>query len=212
MLATLLGVVLIAAGVARAAESFVIEKEFESITCGSSIKLASKASGFRLHSHEVNYGTGSGQQSVTGFPKGNDPNSLFVVSSGLGEITCSRGQPVHCGQTVRLQHLNTKRFLHSHSGIQSPMSGNQEVSAFDKPDAGDNWKVECIGSKEKYWNREKSVRLVHSETKFYLGTSSRFQFQNVISGQLEVSARPSTRGDEEVWSVQEGVFFAAMEA
>ncbi|KAJ1340226.1 hypothetical protein BSLG_005219 [Batrachochytrium salamandrivorans] len=130
MLATLLGVVLIAAGVARAAESFVIEKEFESITCGSSIKLASKASGFRLHSHEVNYGTG------------------------------------------RMHRLKGK--------VLEP--------------------------------GEKSVRLVHSETKFYLGTSSRFQFQNVISGQLEVSARPSTRGDEEVWSVQEGVFFAAMEA
>lgn len=38
------------------------------VTCGSIIKLKHKNTKTRLHSHEVTYGTGSGQQSVTGFP------------------------------------------------------------------------------------------------------------------------------------------------
>jgi dolichyl-phosphate-mannose--protein O-mannosyl transferase len=43
------------------------------------IKLKHLASGFRLHSHDIKYGSGSGQQSVTGFPNIDDANSLWVI-------------------------------------------------------------------------------------------------------------------------------------
>ena len=35
---------------------------FQFVTCGSVLKLVNPASGVRLHSHEVKYGSGSGQQ------------------------------------------------------------------------------------------------------------------------------------------------------
>lgn len=35
---------------------------------------------FRLHSHDVPYGSGSGQQSVTGFPEVDDANSYWVCN------------------------------------------------------------------------------------------------------------------------------------
>lgn len=38
----------------------------ELVTCTSVIKLQNVQRGVRLHSHEVKYGSGSGQQSVTG--------------------------------------------------------------------------------------------------------------------------------------------------
>jgi dolichyl-phosphate-mannose--protein O-mannosyl transferase len=38
----------------------------EMVTCTSIIKLQNVQRGVRLHSHEVKYGGGSGQQSVTG--------------------------------------------------------------------------------------------------------------------------------------------------
>ena len=38
-------------------------------------------------------------------------------------------EPVDCGSLLRLQHLATGKFLHSHS-FSSPLSSNQEVSAF----------------------------------------------------------------------------------
>ena len=48
------------------------------ITYGSVIKLMHEKTKFRLHSHDVPYGSGSGQQSVTGFPDVDDSNSYWV--------------------------------------------------------------------------------------------------------------------------------------
>ena len=43
---------------------------------------------------------------------------------------------VKCGDKIRLQHLATKRNLHSHL-FQSPITHNQEVSAFGEGGDGD---------------------------------------------------------------------------
>ncbi|KAJ3125429.1 Stromal cell-derived factor 2-like protein 1 [Physocladia obscura] len=80
---------------------FVIEKEFEAVTCGSSVKLAHSASQFRLHSHQITYGTGSGQQSVTGMNSADDTNSLWIVEGAFGSSGCPRGTPVKCSDVVR---------------------------------------------------------------------------------------------------------------
>ena len=72
--------------------------------------------------------------------------------------------PVKCGGVVRLQHLQTKKFLHSHF-FSSPLSHNQEVSAFANAegdgDEGDNWTVDCSSD---YWNRDEAIRLKHTAT------------------------------------------------
>uniref|UniRef100_A0A0Q3SSZ4 MIR domain-containing protein n=1 Tax=Setaria italica TaxID=4555 RepID=A0A0Q3SSZ4_SETIT len=47
------------------------------ITYGSVIKLMHERTKFRLHSHDVPYGSGSGQQSVTSFPNVDDANSYW---------------------------------------------------------------------------------------------------------------------------------------
>jgi dolichyl-phosphate-mannose--protein O-mannosyl transferase len=65
--------------------------EHEAVTCGSTIKLEHTSSGFRLHSHQVTYGSGSGQQSVTGFPAGNDANSLWVIRAPHAAPECVQG-------------------------------------------------------------------------------------------------------------------------
>lgn len=52
--------------------------EHEVVTCGSQIKLEHLLTRARLHSHSVTYGTGSGQQSVTGMKSGADPNSFWI--------------------------------------------------------------------------------------------------------------------------------------
>lgn len=75
------------------------------VTCGSGIKLTHVSTGFKLHSHEVKYGSGSGQQvcshssfpiltdekSITAFPNADDPNSLFMIYEGFKHKPCSRG-------------------------------------------------------------------------------------------------------------------------
>lgn len=68
-----------------------IDDEFKRVTCRSNVKLAHKPSGHRLHSHSITYGSGSGQQSVTGFPGGDDPNSYWIVVEQFRDAECARG-------------------------------------------------------------------------------------------------------------------------
>lgn len=176
------------------------------MTCGSIIKLTNKANNYKLHSHGVTYGSGSGQQSVTGFPDADDGNSYWIVGAASGHI-CNRGEYVPCGSSIRLKHSNTQGYLHSHLH-QSPLSRQQEVSCYDGKDSGDNWKVECSSSSDKTWIREKTIQLVHENTYAYLTSSSNHQFGHPIPGQLEVAASRSSSKNSQ-WIAQEGVYFAA---
>ena len=54
------------------------------------------------------------------------------VRDGADEVvpmTLFDREPLECGSKLRLQHLVTKKFLHSHH-FSSPLSRNQEISAF----------------------------------------------------------------------------------
>lgn len=44
--------------------------------------------------------------------------------------------PIACGSTIRLKHVNTKGYLHSHRDHASPLSRQQEVSCYDGQDSG----------------------------------------------------------------------------
>jgi dolichyl-phosphate-mannose--protein O-mannosyl transferase len=157
----------------------------------------------RLHSHDVKYGSGSGQQSVTGVENSDDVNSHWVVKGRTGG-QCDRGTPVKCGDIIRLQHLVTKKNLHSHF-FNSPLSGNQEVSAYGdedgEGDTGDHWEVICNGEE---WLRDSRVQFRHVDTRKFLGISGR-SFGRPISGQMEVVGLNSGNTGSE-WNSVEGIF------
>lgn len=173
------------------------------VTCGSVIKLVNKAYTVRLHSHEVTYGSGSGQQSVTGFRHETDANSYWWLR-GVKNDDCVRGDSVMCGQDILLTHINTMKNLHSHTH-RSPLSNNQEVSAYGNDGAGDSmdvWTVVCNGNNP--WRRENAVKLKHKGTQKFLAASGQ-QFNRPISGQMEIVAQAKSGGATE-WAVAEGVF------
>ncbi|RVW54185.1 Stromal cell-derived factor 2-like protein [Vitis vinifera] len=58
------------------------------ITYGTVLKLMHERTKFRLHSHDVPYGSGSGQQSVTSFPNVEDSNSYWVFSLSSSLLYC----------------------------------------------------------------------------------------------------------------------------
>ncbi|XP_050393842.1 stromal cell-derived factor 2 [Patella vulgata] len=179
-----------------------IEMNYEYVTCGSVLKLINSQHDVRLHSHDVKYGSGSGQQSVTGVDSSDDHNSYWQVQPKTG-ATCTRGAPIKCGQSIRLTHLSTKRNLHSHH-FQSPLSRNLEVSAFGEEgdgDEGDNWVVTCSG---RYWSRKDQVRFRHVVTEHYLHVSGD-TFGRPINGQREISAHPSPN-NLNYWQAAEGIF------
>lgn len=132
------------------------------VTCGSLLKLSNNNYKARLHSHDIKYGSGSGQQSVTGTDEQEDGNSYWAVKAAMAD-QCRRGEPIACGTNIRLEHVNSGKNLHSHL-FSSPLSGNQEVSAFGKEgdgDTGDNWTIMC---NEEFWERAEAIRLKHVDT------------------------------------------------
>lgn len=176
--------------------------EFEYVTCGSVVKLLNTRHNVRLHSHDVKYGSGSGQQSVTGVEAPDDANSYWKIR-GKVDNGCVRGAPVKCGQSVRLTHVNTGRNLHSHHFV-SPLSGNQEVSAFGDSGVGDDldiWIVQCSGT---YWERDDTVRFKHMGTEVFLSVTGE-QYGHPIRGQREVHGM-SNLNQHNYWKVMEGVF------
>ena len=157
-----------------------------------------------LSSHR-RYGSGSGQQSVTGFPQSNDANSYWTVRPAHEGPACAPGEPLANGATFRLQHVNTRRWLHSHSHA-SPISHNQEVSCYggdDESNSDDNWRLETQGG-EALWRRDKKVRIVHESTKVNLH-SHQHKFGRPISGQFEVCGSRN-RDNNNLWIAAEGVY------
>jgi dolichyl-phosphate-mannose--protein O-mannosyl transferase len=163
------------------------------------------ATNYRLHSHGVNYGSGSGQQSVTTFPGKDDTNSYWVVRGNNKVGYCKTGDKIKNGGTIRLQHLNTKKNLHSHLH-PSPLTNQQEVSAYGdngSGDTGDDWKVEL--SSGTHWKREEAVKFKHVDTGKYL-QSNRNQYRNPIPGQQEVACT-TTKDNMIEWAAEEGIYF-----
>ncbi|XP_061608775.1 stromal cell-derived factor 2 isoform X2 [Phyllopteryx taeniolatus] len=182
--------------------------ELTSVTCGSVLKLLNVKHNVRLHSHDVRYGSGSGQQSVTGVTSVEDSNSYWSVR-GTRDAACLRGNAVKCGQNIRLTHVNTGRNLHSHY-FSSPLSSNQEVSAFGEEGEGDHldeWTVECGGA---VWKRAEAVRFRHKATEAALAVTGE-QYGRPIGGQREVHAMAGS-GQHSLWKAMEGVFVKLADA
>ncbi|EDV20345.1 uncharacterized protein TRIADDRAFT_32080 [Trichoplax adhaerens] len=172
------------------------------MTCGSAVKLVNIKYNARLHSHDVKYGSGSGQQSVTGQPAKDDVNSYWIIKGPHGK-DCLRGTAIKCGATIRLMHAATESHLHSHH-FPSPLSHNKEVSCFggkDKGDHLDNWMVVC-NTNRKYWMRDEQIRLKHVELASYLHLTGDV-FGRPINGQYEISGYHATeRGN--LWKAAVG--------
>jgi len=190
--------------------------EHATITCGSAIKIQHVTTGYRIHSHEIKWGSGSHQQSVTAMNAMDDPNSLWVVKGAHGSH-CHQGTSVKNGQAVRFMHLKTGRNLHTHH-FESPLTKQMEVSAYGNDGEGDHlddWVVETADSPD--WRRGSRVRFKNRGTGAYLHSHTyRFDKSNCggncpIMGQQEVTAFQVAGDDNNWWRSAEGVYFPAVQ-
>ncbi|KAL9400432.1 hypothetical protein Peur_009393 [Populus x canadensis] len=180
------------------------------ITYGSVVKLMHERTKYRLHSHDVPYGSGSGQQSVTGFPNVDDANSYWIVRPQPG-INAKQGDSIKTGTIIRLQHMKTRKWLHSHLHA-SPISGNLEVSCFggeNESDTGDYWRLMIEGS-GKTWKQDQRIRLHHVDTNGYLHSHDK-RYQRIAGGQQEVCGVREKRADN-VWLAAEGIYLPVTES
>ncbi|XP_047363629.1 stromal cell-derived factor 2 [Vespa velutina] len=182
---------------------FTTAKGTKYVTYGSVLKLMNVDFNLRLHSHDIRYGSGSGQQSVTGIEVKEDGNSYWLVKAKYGK-QYTRGKPIKCGDIIRLEHIATKKNLHSHL-VNSPLSGKQEISAYGdyrgEGDSGDNWQIVC---RTDFWERDDTVRLKHVDTNAYLSISGR-SYTHLV-GQMEVIGDYSPDSRHVEWKTMEGLF------
>jgi hypothetical protein len=168
---------------------------------GTTFKLRHAATDCSLHSHPISYGHpgSSGQQQVTCFG-GADDNDLWRVKASNGQPGGARsGQPVEHGDIVRLEHVATRRNLHSHQGISSPVSGQQEVSCYGQfgvGDENDDWCVDIAGGGR--WEAGTLLRLVHVATNAALHSHRGYAHPVWTMGQQEVTAYAG-RDSNDLW-------------
>jgi len=178
------------------------------VTCGSLVKLRNQGDGRHVHSLEMNYGTGSGQQAVLGTTAGDSAESMWIVRND-GTEPCPQGTAIKSGFTFRLQHSMTGKWLHSHLH-RSPLSGNQEVSCYgggsgNESDGGDLWIVEFDGN--EWWFQDQPVRIKHRDTGAFLGSHKK-EYGRPIAGYSEIyAAKGKGKGTEHAFMATDGVYF-----
>jgi len=166
------------------------------LSYGSAIRISHVISqGYELETRNIKIGGGSGQAAVTFTPPGE--GSLWLIKSYNGQAHIPSGlTSVTCGSKIRLEHTGSTKNLHTHN-FKSPISGNQEVSAYGddrgEGDDNDNWIVECEG---KYWVKGGIFQLRNEVTGVYLSSSPEHNFNSrngcgngcPVSGHLEACA------------------------
>ena len=163
-------------------QTFNTDKSVETFAdVGYNSHILIKHSGTRggyLHSHKDTYPAGSKQQQITLYGWSDD-NSIFIVrpaiqdkDGALSEVSLNETSftKITDGTVVRLQHLTTKKYLHSHN-VRAPVSTNgyyNEVSGYGGSDfigdTNDNWivKVDGGGDLQAVVSR---VRFLHQRTR-----------------------------------------------
>lgn len=80
-------------------------EDYSLLTYGSAVRFQHVRSRYYLHSHGINYGSGSGQQSVTAVSQDDDSNSLWQIKEAYQSSPIALGTPVKCQDTIRLVSL-----------------------------------------------------------------------------------------------------------
>jgi len=176
------------------------------LTYGSTIKLQHIKTGARLHSHGSNYPGGSRQQQVTCF-HGSDDNDWWLVKAGHGAPQQAGDVPE--GAVIRLEHVATRRNLHSHNISAHTQAGQQnppqkEVSCFGNDGNGDancNWRIFYNQDGDESALRFQHVNMGNDHGNHFLHSHG-LKYPGWGHGQQEVTICPGKNGDD-LWRVQE---------
>lgn len=162
---------------------------------GSQVRVRQyRSEGGFLHSHQHFYPAGSKQQQVTGYHH-RDRNNLwiirrpFVTNQTYVEVAVDEQAelvPLLHLNELRLEHVVTGRFLHSHS-VEPPVSNKEkqhEVSCYGHhmsnfSDINDNWRIEIVDKKGRSITEDQDTAKAQKPPVLALGTKFRLVHRNV---------------------------------
>ena len=192
--------------------------ESKTITYGSSLRIQNIITKYYLSSFGMNWSSGSGLQIVTAVQSDKDINSLFTIKEGENYPTKINGDPVLCGEVIRLEHIATGKNLHSHD-FKSFVTNSQEACAFGEDgngDVNDNFRISCYKQNDNdiiTGKTEFFLQHVPTENWLYINyKTSMYDDRNCrgcpIRGQREVSL--TTKKDKQcLWKVIGGIIFSS---
>ncbi|XP_011504680.1 PREDICTED: protein O-mannosyl-transferase 2 [Ceratosolen solmsi marchali] len=198
--------------------------EFQSLLEGNSLHNASmprqlaygakitlknhRTGGGYLHSHWHLYpeGIGARQQQITTYSHKDDNNLWFIKKFDIDEIL-SKPELVRHGDLIRLEHVITRRNLHSHKEIAPISKKHYQVTGYGENgtgDANDVWKVLIQHGKEGdvVETVTSKLKLVHYLHHCVLTCSGKTLPKWGYS-QQEVSCNPNIRDKNSFWNIED---------
>ncbi|XP_046662326.1 protein O-mannosyl-transferase 2-like [Homalodisca vitripennis] len=171
-----------------------------------------RTGGGYLHSHWHLYpeGVGARQQQVTTYTH-KDDNNRWVVKKYNKEVDKEdEVELVRHGDLIRLEHVVTRRNLHSHREPAPVTKKHYQVTGYGENgtgDANDVWMVQVVGGVEGdiVSTVTSKLRLVHFLQHCIL-TSSGKQLPKWAYEQQEVSCNPNLRDKNAIWNVEDNIF------
>ncbi|KAJ8925580.1 hypothetical protein NQ315_009420 [Exocentrus adspersus] len=181
------------------------------VAYGSIITLKNhRTGGGYLHSHYHLYpeGIGARQQQITTYTHKDDNNKWLIKK--YNREPQDDIEIVRSGDLIRLEHIATRRNLHSHKEQAPITKKHYQVTGYGENgtgDANDVWRVTVLGAKDGTHVTAVSSRLkfVHYLQSCVLTTSGK-QLPKWAYEQQEVTCNPNLRDPNGVWNVEENVF------
>ncbi|XP_017871438.1 PREDICTED: protein O-mannosyl-transferase 2 [Drosophila arizonae] len=168
-----------------------------------------KTGGGYLHSHSHLYPKGSGarQQQITTYTHKDDNNIWLIKPYDQPAVPKGELRLLRHGDLLRLEHLVTKRNLHSHSEPAPMTKKHLQVTGYGElgvGDANDVWRVLIVGGKQNDTVHTVTSRLifVHYLQSCVL-TSSGKQLPKWGFEQQEVSCNLNIRDKNAQWNVED---------
>ncbi|XP_002054958.3 protein O-mannosyl-transferase 2 [Drosophila virilis] len=168
-----------------------------------------KTGGGYLHSHAHLYPKGSGarQQQITTYTHKDDNNIWLIKPYNKPALPKDELRLLQHGDLLRLEHLVTKRNLHSHSEPAPMTKKHLQVTGYGElgvGDANDVWRVLIVGGKPNETIHTVTSRLmfVHYLQNCAL-TSSGKQLPKWGFEQQEVSCNLNVRDKNAQWNVED---------
>ncbi|XP_031568277.1 protein O-mannosyl-transferase 2-like isoform X2 [Actinia tenebrosa] len=182
----------------------------EDLAFGSIITLKNhRGGGALLHSHTHLYPKEHPpeQQQVTGYSH-KDDNNKWLVKKAYEQYDSEKPvEFVKNGDWIRLEHVATKRNVHSHNEKPPLTKHHYQVTAYGdngKGDANDFWRVEVVSGANAD-NRVKTVKTVFRLVHVNLGCALHMSTKTLPKWgweQLEVSCNPTIYHQNNLWNVE----------
>ncbi|XP_054714232.1 protein O-mannosyl-transferase 2-like [Uloborus diversus] len=174
-----------------------------------------RTGGGYLHSHWHLYpeNIGARQQQVTAYSHKDENNKWMIKkfdSQPNPNDLKSSIELVANGDLIRLEHVVTRRNLHSHKEMAPVTKRHHQVTCYGENgtgDANDVWKVEIVGEGEHATvaTVTSKLRIIHYLTGCALHSHSK-QLPKWGYEQMEVTCNPNLRDPNNLWNIEDNYF------